>query len=143
MDWKDFWKSVAEWNKKGLKDQLCPGYVFNKWVFWTCMILVFLFGLLIINNHGWNFKNQFYFHCPENKGICQNPFHQNNFSTTAHKCPINDESFCNQEFFFPGYTYGNPISSDIKTFPLYVLLIFGLGFLFNHLAFNKKRRIPR
>jgi hypothetical protein len=43
----DFWKSVAEWNKHGLKEVLFPNYKFNKWIFITCLWIMVVMMLVI------------------------------------------------------------------------------------------------
>lgn len=143
MDWKDFKKSVAEWNKKGLKDYLCPNYVFNKWVFYGCMFVMLLVALLIMNNHNWNFKNQLYFNCPNDSlgtDICKNPYYQDPsiFSEKVSPCPVDDKFFCESPFFMPGYSYGEKRGKDIEMFPLLALSIMGIGFCINHLLFNRR-----
>jgi hypothetical protein len=138
----DFWKSVAEWNKTGLKEQLFPNYVFNKWIFIVCFWIMVAMMLVVMNNHNWDFSNKFYYHCPENAGVCQNPFNTNDYLTSISsysKCPIDDEYFCNQPYFLPGYTYGENKSADIKAFPWFVLCLFAFGFVLNHLWYNKRR----
>jgi hypothetical protein len=152
MNKKDFWKSVKEWNNKSLKDEICPNYVFKKWIFYACFGVIVLFALVIMNNHHWDFKDKFYFHCPEKGSICKNPYYNGSddlfqvggqYYDKVYPCPVEDEYFCNQKFFMPSYTYGEPKSKDISMFPLLVLCVFALGFIFNHILYNLKKKEVR
>jgi hypothetical protein len=138
---RDFWKAVSEWNKHGLKEIWFPNYVFKPLVFNICFLAIVLMGLLIMNNHNWDFKDNFYYHCPESGEVCQNPFYNDGsvFQEDALECPINNPSFCNTAYFFPGYTIGEKIPSDVRTFPLFVFFVFLFGFVANHLVYNKRR----
>jgi hypothetical protein len=98
-----------------------------------------------MNNNKWDFNNKFYYHCPENGVMCENPFYNDSsvFYSNNVVCPVDDVAFCSQEFFMPGFTYGTPISEDVKMFPLYVLLIFFVGFIVNNFLFNKKMKVNK
>ena len=139
MNWKEIKETIKEWNKKSLKDYLFPEYVFNKWVFLIMMFMIMLFGLGIMAKHDFDFKQNFYFNCPENGDICENPFVSKDFQTNV-PCPVDDVLFCEQPYFFSGYTYGEPPSDDIKNFPVYVFLIIIVAFIINHLLFNIGRK---
>lgn len=141
MNWKTFRKDFKRWNNRGLKDVICPDYVFNKWIFYCCLFVVVLTGLFIINNHDWDFSNKFYFYCPENGPVCSNPFYNSDFDSVKVDCPVSDVSFCNAESFLPGFVYGVPISRDVELFPVFCLSVFGFGFVLNHLLFNGHKKI--
>lgn len=139
MKWSDFVRKFRDWNQRGLKDYWFSSYVFNKWIFIFCLIVVFVVGFYIIANHDFDFSSNFYYNCPREMIFCQNPFYQDDFSSLSDvECPVDDYYFCNTPYFFGGYKYGEPMPKDIKVFPLFVLSVFGLGFVFNHIWFNKR-----
>lgn len=139
--WKDIKKSIAEWNNRGLKEVLFPDYIFKPIIFYICFALIVIMALVIMARHDFNFKQQFYYNCPENGPICENPFYSSpgQFYSSNSECPIEDKNFCLQEYFLPGYSYGSNKPRDISMYPLFCLSVFAIGFVFNHLIFNRRK----
>lgn len=134
-----FWEIVKKINDYKLKDDLLPeGYIINKSIFRYSLLLLFLvlIGLLYVND--FDFSQKFYFHCPENKGYCDNPFLQKEFSPAPIlDCP---EGFpCDQERFAPGYTFGEKQHPTIRYYFYFTIFVIGSTILINHYIYNTKR----
>lgn len=143
---KKFLSELKRIDNVSLKDALCPGYVFNRWIFFACFFVCVALALVVMNNHDWDFSSNFYYHCPEGSGGCVNPwlypdgrtYFNVTFAYEVVPCPIFDETFCNTPWFAEGYTYGERVPQDVKDFPGMVLGVFFAGFVLNHFLFNKR-----
>lgn len=144
--------SLRDWYNetkgKTLKDVVCPGYFFNKWIFIGCMVVVVLGGLWVMNNHGWDFENEFYYSCPSDApGVCLNPFYVQDdlynydygYPKKLYSCPVDDDFFCNSPVFMPGFTYGEKIPRDVAVFPFFAVSVFLFGLVLNHIIYRGKK----
>lgn len=118
------------------------GYKFDRLIFQISMAAVFIFLFYVAYSHSFNLD---YFHCPlladgsldssswlmtrnfeqENtQGYCKNPFYK-------------PQNWKNMEYLPPG-DYGTKPGLLFRSMYLVVGLILALGFVVNHLIYNKK-----
>ena len=120
-------------------DQL---YTFDKRIFrftFVAVLLVFLF--VFIDNGG--FGNHFFYSCPANKGMCQNPFWLNCSRNAFYSCsdvnliPAKYSFLGGSEFISAGTTIGERPGFLVNYFGLLFFLLLLNSFLFNHYTYNR------
>jgi len=115
------------------------GYKYDKVIFRSL-----LFTICIIALFGWlksdslnPFSSSIYVSCPINlNSTCVNPLYQAQLKSQIvinNNIPIELSSL---EYLPPGYVYGKE-NKIIKYFPVVVLFLLIIAFLFNHFMYNK------
>jgi hypothetical protein len=149
MTWKTTIKKLKELNKFELKKVIAPKYTFNKGVFNLALIITLLAFFSVLLHQNFDFTPKYYFVCEEERA-CVNPFYQapisnnpyTNFRDYQSKsyidCP-GEQYLCNTEYLLPGAVLGEEKPLMIQRFPIAVMVIFGLAFIANHVAYNMKR----
>lgn len=141
MKIKDLFKKVKEFNSFNLKDEFFPDYVFNKILFRSMLLILFLFGFLIVADAGFDFSPKFYFNCPEDQGACPNPFipQDVNYFSTNTEIAVCPEGFpCSQEVFPPGFSFGEKPNPFINYYGYFTFAIVVITILLNHILYNRR-----
>jgi len=134
VNWKDKLKEINQFN---FKDKFFPKYKFNKWIFRTGILIIFvaLMYLLVVNN--FDFSVEYTASCPiESIAPCSNPFYGADVDVLRF-CP--DDALCSKPVIFPGENY-NPrgLNNTTRFFKYFVLIISVLCLLINHLIYNRR-----
>lgn len=123
-------------------NKLKSGYVFNKWLFRTSILLMILLVVFIFLVHGQT--KWLYISC-EGKAPCNNPFVVCDPSNLYFE---KDYFLCDEpgidflmvgETIPPGFVYGDQPPWIVKNGSLLVMVMLFFSFLLNHLFFNKKK----
>lgn len=130
-------KKIYEEIKNGFdlnKNPELNGYKFNKTVFRVALVIVVLvvFGAWALSGFSLN-SNNVYLSCPaDSVSACPNPYYG-----------LCDEAYCQNEFIFPGYEWGERPNWLITNISWIVVLIVVLAFLVNHFLNNKSYKFYR
>jgi len=130
MKSKELLAKIKKINNFELKNVLFKDYTFNKQPFRIAMTITFFLFVAVLSIYGFDLKDNFYYHCPENFNLCYNSFYQ------QPDCQ-GPKDFCNTEFFEGGYSIGEPEPKLLKNFFLIPLVLFGVAFAYNHSEHNK------
>jgi len=117
------------------------GYIYDKRIFWSIIILAALSIAFLSNAYGLDLKPRFYFKCESYDGVCENPVYYGNceygFKTVPCRelCP---EDWCKQKLLGPGeYGEQQPKNILLSHFELIFILMVILGLLLNHFIHNR------
>ena len=140
---KEEWKNYFDRNKskvKKLEEALdvknwFPDY-FTLKLFRGAMILMFILFFFTLYINDWKIGNTFAA-CPASADdVCRNPFfHVDVTWKTKNLC---SQGFCEVEYLQPGQVIGNPPGFYVQHFKHFVLSVWALAFVFNHLIYMFK-----
>jgi len=114
-------------------------YIFDKRIFigFYLFCVVFLIVVLAYTIEAYGFtaiyKPEVYVNC-NSKYPCLNPFYD---KCNAYNCGSNCKQFCNQEYLFPGTTYGTKEPAYYNKGINLIIGYFIACFIFNHFVFNR------
>ena len=126
-------------HEKPLKFQY-KGSKYSKIIFNSCFFLVFLYWIIAFSLNGFDLEGV-YFHCPEGHTVCANPFFSDLKENTTLTQAINGGSqdsiidcnkykeICETPYLVSGESIGTLPVPMFQYFFLFVLAVFGIGFL--------------
>lgn len=107
------------------------GYVFRKWIFWTMLIILFIYAFILFADSGFSFSYKPYARCPElPKGSMDYPCR----NMLYMQC---DEPWCLKEYLQYGVDYGTKPSLLWEWYDEFFFAVVIGAFLLNHFRYNK------
>jgi len=107
-------------------------YYFNKKIFRSAVILMFILLVVAFINNDASFKNEVYIHC-DSEPYCANPYY--GFNPCPHLY------LCEQELLNYGDSYGDKPNFIFDLYLPLSLIIIIFSFLINHLLYNKQVKL--
>jgi len=124
-------------------------YKFNKIIFNSGILLMIVLFIIIWGQTGFQNINKplLYLTCNSSQNICENKFYQVcnpnslNYRGDYDICSKIDKKFYSKEYLEDGETIGEKPSILLQNAGLIYILIILTCFLFNHVLYNKERKI--
>lgn len=116
------------------------GYRFDKIIFWSIVLLIFVLLGFIFNKYGTTYKP--YLNC-KGPGNCENPFaneltHGCSWGFGLMECKIERENWMDEEMLSPGEYGTKPINAH--SFFLIIIGLFLFGLIINHFIWNRGKK---